>query len=201
MSPHKHYLDDAQRKWVRSWWQALQPREGKSTAPAGALALLGRGDRAGLKRCSGVAELLTEGATFPLAERLLSLEAAKERARFANDHDAVALVAGVLSHVSQDRPNGKSLMVGLGRSGHGDATPKLSETRFQRLLQGRDLDDFYRQLVRVVQLAERTADVAQLADDALAWCRERSHATVTPSHGVRFRWARDYYLASAESAE
>ncbi|WP_197338291.1 type I-E CRISPR-associated protein Cse2/CasB [Ralstonia solanacearum] len=200
MSLHKHYLDDAQRKWVRSWWQALQPREGKSTAPAGALALLGRGDRAGLKRCSGMAELLTEGATFQLAERLLSLESAKERARFADDYDAVVLVAGVLSHVSQDRANGKSVIAGLGRSGR-DATPKLSEIRFRRLLQGRDLDDFYRQLVRVVQLAERTADVAQLADDALAWCRERSHATVTPSHGVRFRWARDYYLASAESAE
>ncbi|AQW31868.1 type I-E CRISPR-associated protein Cse2/CasB (plasmid) [Ralstonia syzygii subsp. celebesensis] len=200
MSPHKHYLDDAQRKWVRSWWLALQPREDKSAVP-GALALLGRGDRAGLKRCSGVAELLTESATFQLAERLLSLEAAKERARFADDHDAVALVAGVLSHVSQDRASGKSLIAGLGRSGHRDATPKLSETRFQRLLQGRDLDDFYRQLVRVVQLAERTADVAQLADDTLAWCRERSHTTVTPSRSVRFRWARDYYLASAESAE
>ncbi|MBT1538817.1 type I-E CRISPR-associated protein Cse2/CasB [Ralstonia solanacearum] len=200
MSPHKHYLDDAQRKWVRSWWQALQPREGKSTAPAGALALLGRGDRAGLKRCSGMAELLTEGATFQLAERLLSLESAKERARFADDYDEVALVAGVLSHVSQDRANGKSVIAGLGRSGR-DATPKLSEIRFRRLLQGRDLDDFYRQLVRVVQLAERTADVAQLADDALAWWRERSHAAVMPSHGVRFRWARDYYLASAESAE
>ncbi|AEG68386.1 type I-E CRISPR-associated protein Cse2/CasB [Ralstonia solanacearum] len=199
MSLHKHYLDDAQRKWVRSWWQALQPREGTSTVP-GALALLGRGDRAGLKRCGGMAELLTEGATFQLAERLLSLESAKERARFADDYDAVVLVAGVLSHVSQDRANGKSVIAGLGRSGR-DATPKLSEIRFRRLLQGRDLDDFYRQLVRVVQLAERTADVAQLADDALAWCRERSHATVTPSHGVRFRWARDYYLASAESAE
>lgn len=147
-----------------------------------------------------MAELLTEGATFQLAERLLSLESAKERARFADDYDAVVLVAGVLSHVSQDRANGKSVIAGLGRSGR-DATPKLSEIRFRRLLQGRDLDDFYRQLVRVVQLAERTADVAQLADDALAWCRERSHATVTPSHGVRFRWARDYYLASAESAE
>ncbi|MCF1440564.1 type I-E CRISPR-associated protein Cse2/CasB [Ralstonia nicotianae] len=199
MSPHKHYLDDAQRKWIRSWWLALQPREdkSKSTVP-GALALLGRGDRAGLKRCSGVAELLTESATFQLAERLLSLEAAKERARFADDYDAVALVAGVLSHVSQDRANGKSVIAGLGRSGRGDATPKLSEIRFRRLLQGRDLDDFYRQLVRVVQLAERTADVAQLADDMLAWCRERGHTTVTPSHGVRFRWARDYYLVSAE---
>ncbi|CAH0440358.1 type I-E CRISPR-associated protein Cse2/CasB [Ralstonia pseudosolanacearum] len=199
MSLHTHYLDDAQRKWVRSWWQALQPREGKSTVP-GPLALLGRGDRAGLKRCSGVAELLTESATFQLAERLLSLEAAKERTRFADDHDAVALVAGVLSHVSQDRANGRSLIAGLGRPGRGDATPKLSETRFQRLLQGRDLDDFYRQLIRVVQLAERTVDVAQLADDTLAWCRERTH-TVTPSRGVRFRWARDYYLASADSAE
>ncbi|MHA6831770.1 type I-E CRISPR-associated protein Cse2/CasB [Ralstonia pseudosolanacearum] len=199
MSSHTHYLDDAQRKWVRSWWQALQPREGKSTVP-GPLALLGRGDRAGLKRCSGVAELLTESATFQLAARLLPPEADEARARFADDHDAVALVAGVLSHVSQDRVNGGSVIAGLGRNGRGDATPKLSETRFQRLLQGRDLDDFYRQLIRVVQLAERTVDVVQLADDTLAWCRERTH-TVTPSRGVRFRWARDYYLASAEAAE
>ncbi|MCY1462341.1 hypothetical protein D9M71_801050 [compost metagenome] len=51
-----------------------------------------------------------------------------------------------------------------------------------------------------MQLADGKADVAQLADDLLAWLIEGERPVARASDGVKFRWAYDYYLTNWEQA-
>ncbi|VGO07097.1 CRISPR-associated protein, Cse2 family [plant metagenome] len=212
------YLDEVQRRWVRDWWRALQPMP-KPAAPKGeeqsddnapeelgktvplrrSLAGLGRKARAELRRCPDVQALLMEAATYRLSDHLLKLEKEKAFPRFNDDHAAVALVAGVLAHVREDLGNKASLPAALGSTKESER-PLLSQMRFQRLLRTRNVDDFYRQLVRAVKLADNKADVAVLANDILAWHCEQHQALPDPNHRLHSRWARDYYLQPQERA-
>lgn len=212
------YLDEVQRRWVRDWWNALQPvpklsesegegNDGDEVPPAGgktrplprSLAGLGRKARAELRRCADVQALLMEAATYRLSDRLLERERLKDYRRFADDHAAVALVAGVLAQVREDLGNSASLPAALGSAKDSDR-PLLSQMRFQRLLRTRNADDFYRQMVRAVKLADNKADVAVLADDILAWHCEQRQALPDPNHRLHSRWARDYYLPPQDRA-
>ena len=47
----KTKLNEAQQRWVRDWWQALQPRVEGDAALPGILWAMGRGERARLRRC------------------------------------------------------------------------------------------------------------------------------------------------------
>lgn len=201
MKAQRRYLDDAQHSWLRQWWQALQPREeGVAMKLPGELLGLGRGDRARLKRCSSLDDLLLESATHRLAGRLMTLEAGKQWPRFNSaDYVPLALLAGALAHVLEDSGDGASLAARLGDAKPDEPAP-MSEQRFRRLQQTRSADDFYRQLVRALQLAKHRVDLAALAEDVLAWSLEQGHARATPSDGLKFRWARDYYLSAPERA-
>lgn len=209
------YLDDAQRRWVSNWWNALQPQisggkdaskdalqdASKDTGQADtrfaahALSGLGRGARAELKRCAGIQELMLNSATHKLAFGLLKSEAGKAHPRFKDDYAAVALVAGALAHVRDDAKDARSLAAVVGG---GD--PAMSELRFLRLLRTTVEDDFYRQLTRALQLAKRKADVVVLAEDILAWIIERYQPQSDPNYRLHSRWARDYYLPALERA-
>ncbi|MGV8844686.1 MAG: type I-E CRISPR-associated protein Cse2/CasB [Pseudomonas sp.] len=200
MKAQRRYLDDAQHSWLRQWWRALQPREEGAVNLPGELLAMGRADRARLKRCSGLDDLLLESATHRLAGRLLTLEANKQWPRFSSvDYTPLALLAGALAQVTDDQANGASLAAQLGGAKPGETAP-MSELRFRRLQQVRGIDDFYRQLVRALQLAKRKVDLAALAEDVLAWSLEQGHTSVAPSDGLKFRWARDYYLSAPDRA-
>jgi CRISPR system Cascade subunit CasB len=200
MRPRKPTLDEGQHKWVRQWWHALQPREPGSERPRGELALLDRGTRARLRRCANADELLAEPATLLLAEHLIGLGSAKwPLPDNADSYVRLAWIAGVLARVKDDVDDGKTLALRLGNASGKERLP-MGEIRFKRLQRASAADDLFRQWQRAVQLADDKTDVAQLADDLLAWLLELDSSVSQASNSVRFRWAYDYYLSSRERA-
>ncbi|SAI67740.1 CRISPR-associated Cse2 family protein [Bordetella ansorpii] len=188
------YLDDAQRKWVRDWYRAIHPSDISAKLPP-VLTGLGRQARAQLRRCSTIEELITESAALRLAGPLLELEAQKKYEQFKNGYAAIGMVAGVLAHVREDAPDGRGLATRLGGE-----QPNMSELRFTRLMRAESDEDFYRMMCRAVQLADGKADVAELADDIIAWAVERKTFYVDPASRMKSRWARDYYLPAQTRA-
>lgn len=75
----------------------------------------------------------------------------------------------------------------------------LSELRFQRLMRADQPDDFLQQLRRAIAIDGGRIDVAVLAADLFAWSMERRFAS-RRSGGMKFRWARDYYLKRPDQA-
>lgn len=200
MSTWKSTLDDGQRKWVRDWWSALQPRELKSPTLPPSLVGFDRGDRAALRRAGDADALMLEPSTHLLADQIIAMDAHRKWRQFPDEsivHLQVAMVAGVLAHVRSDVADGRSLAWRLGRAA-GHEQPLMSELRFKRLLKTRDETDLLRQWRRAVSLAEGTADVARLADDLLAWQIEQERPAARASEGRKFRWAYDYYLTKRE---
>jgi CRISPR system Cascade subunit CasB len=203
MNVGKSVLDEAQRAFVRDWWKAMQPRRaGDPPLPSG-LAGLDRGTRAELRRATDADALLMLSSTHVLADRLLALDAKRPGplSRTNKDDSAhlrIALIAGVLAHV-RDHGEGRrsaGLARQLGRASNDP--PLMSELRFKRLLKAKDEADLLRQWRRAVALAGNELDVAQLADDLLAWQIELGAPPVRATDGVRFRWANDYYLSTRE---
>lgn len=199
MRPRKPTLNRAQRDWVHKWWRALQPREAGGEPLPGALAGMGRGERARLRRCGNADELLSEPATLLLADRLVTLDEHGVLPDSPLSYARVALVAGVLVLLREDAGDGRSLARRLG-SGAGDGRPAMGELRFKRLQCTQDPDNLFLQWRRAVQLANGRADVAQLADDLLAWLLELGRSASRASEGVKFRWAYDYYLSARDRA-
>lgn len=203
MNTRQSVLDSAQRAWVREWWRALQPREPGSSPVSPALTALDRGARARLRRRTDADDLLQERAVYLLAERLIALDAQRQWKHFGEVSQAyvwIALAAGVLAHATSElSPSGSgvSLARQLGRAVDSDRPP-MSELRFKRLLKAHDELDLLRQWRRAVKLAGGEADVAQLADDLVAWQIEQTGSFIRASDSIKFRWAYDYYLNKRE---
>ncbi len=202
MRARKPHLDEAQRQLVREWWSALQPDDAANERRARSAFGFDRGDRAALRRAVSVDDLLLTRASHVLAQRLVSLDERKTHRRLGDDvssYQRLALAAGVLSHVKDDSKDGRSLAWALGEAA-GNERALMSELRFKRLLNAVAPDDVYRQVLRAVALAKAKADVAQLADDILAWLAEAARPDSRPADSVRLHWAHDYYLSAKEQA-
>jgi CRISPR system Cascade subunit CasB len=205
MSSKVQYLDESQCFWLREWCQALQPQDVGGTPVSPALRHLSRADRAKLKRCTSIEELEIEPASNLLVDHL-SRHAWTKRPHLKSwlekqDYGALFLIAGVLAQVKKDLGDGKSLAWRVGNANTSKSTPVLmSELRFKRLLGARDVEDFYRQARRGVELAKGGVDAVVLADDLLAWCYEHDLKAreSRPSNSLKFRWARDYYLTEKD---
>jgi CRISPR system Cascade subunit CasB len=200
MKSRRHTLNQPQRNAVRDWWQALQPRKKGSPPLPEWLQGLGRADRARLRRCGCIDELLSERAVLLLAKALIALNG--EQGALPDNiftYQRLAWVAGVLAIV-KDPPlrDGRTLAWRLGRATDAER-PAMNEQRFQRLQRAREIDDLFLQWRRAVRLAECKTDVAQLADDLLRWQMEMEQPTHHAS-AVKFHWAHDYYLSTREQA-
>lgn len=200
MRPRRPRLDEAQQRWVQDWWRALQPRsEGDASLPA-ELWAMGRGERARLRRCEGVDELLTQAATLVFAQRLVALDGGKGALLDdARSYERLAWVAGVLALVKNDLRDETSLAWHLGH-GAGNDRPRMSELRFKAMQRSSSLEGLFIHWRRAVQLAGCTVDIARLADDLLSWQIEQDYASTRASQGVKFYWAHDYYLSTRERA-
>lgn len=197
MNPRKLKLNDAQQRWVRDWWRALQPRADEDEAIPGALAALGRGDRAQLRRCDSVDELLAQRSVLSLASRLVALSDGRRfLADDASSYERIAWVGGVLALIKEDAGDSKSLAFHLSKQA-GDR-PKMSELRFKALLRSSTMDQLFKHWRRAVQLAKNKTDVVRLADDLLGWMMETSETPIQNSNSVKFHWAYDYYLSDRE---
>jgi CRISPR system Cascade subunit CasB len=201
MRPVNLKLNEAQQQWVRNWWRALQPRaDGDDPLPQELIAM-GRGQRAQLRRCADVEELLVHSATLLLADRLIALNGTNGAVPDdARSFERIAWIAGVLAQVKNDNHDNKSLAFHLGAGALKDIKERqrMSELRFKSMLRSSSLPDLFTHWRRAVQLADNKADVARLADDILSWQIEMAGAYSRASQGVKFQWASDYYLTARE---
>ena len=200
MKPRKFKMSERQRQWVRDWWRSLQPREQDKDDLPGELRGQGRSDRARLRRCMTAEELLSNSATLLFARRLIALGGdSKTFSDESRVYEQLAWVAGALAHVKEDLNDDKTLASHLGKASGGER-PAMSELRFKALQATSMTEDYFLQIRRAIQLADRKTDVARLADDLFAWQLERGQSALRASSGVKFHWAYDYYLSAGQKA-
>ena len=149
------------------WWSSHVAGE---TGPA-------RQARAQLRRAADTTAALCLPATHDLNRRLI--EGGYDLRRRRDGPDRLALIAVALSHVAEHRRDSAAR-----RFGSGD--PKtVSGIRFDALIREKNPGRLLRPLVRSLQLAGRTVDVAKLGTD-LYWWNDK----------VRTDWCFDYHGAA-----
>ena len=140
-----------------AWWRELQPRDEPGKRHQG-----NRGALARLRRCATVMEAASEPATLALCRRL----GVGER-----DLDRAALISAVLAHVREEtfRP-AVARQIGVQH----DGTAMMSNLRFLRLLQADTPDERLNGFRRLVALAKRSLNVADLAFGLWTWGDEQT---------------------------
>lgn len=148
---------------LRQWWQELDDA---------------RGDRAALRRCAS----LTEVMFVPAYHRLYAALAPHRR----SDRLGVAAIAGLASLVRQDRQD-LSLSQQMAKPKAGGSTARVSGLRFRRLLKHQSREELYPALARVVRSLDGDVNLLDLAE-SIYWWNDRT----------RQRWAFDYYGAAPQ---
>lgn len=167
MSPERSELsfnDAPVRRALLEWWEALKEN---------------RGDRAELRRCQEIDEVLLTEAYHKLRKRLGA------RGFIPNSEDQLGAAAGLLSHVDEHlEATGVAAQMAGGTQ---DEEAPLSGLRFRKLLRIEDREGLYRPLMRAVRLLDRRVNATALAKGVFYW---------GPS--VRKKWARGYYDRALE---
>lgn len=193
------FLNPAQRELVRDWWYALQPRGEKDPLPRGIFAMFSRADRAEMRRCQEPAQVLLQGAFIRLHAAFNELQ--NGSSWIIKDATALALVAGLLAWVKNDLKDGSSFARQLGETGEADR-PLMSKLRFSRLQTATTEEEFYQLARRAIQLVDGKADVAELAEELLAWVSEfRGKQPDKPKDRIQVRWATAYYQVALKLKE
>lgn len=164
--------DNAIGKALADWWKGLEED---------------RASRAILRRAASPTEVVLSAPYQHLYRSLRAMGWNPDDKPWLDDKLATAV--GLLVHVKTDSP-GLTVPKAMGHNKAGEGSPAVSELRFLRLLDSRDLDGLYGSLRRVLPLMEHKVDVLLLTNDVLFWGDE-----------VRKRWAYAYYerLASASA--
>lgn len=163
-----------------------------------------RGDRARLRRAESPEDILLTDAFFHFLEQM------SESWRENKPMLTSAAVAGLLSHVKEDRqvlskgyqPKDKNKPRNIASFAEQLATPTrgekppMSELRFQQLQKSRTTDDFYRRVLRAVRLLDGKVNIPSLANDIIHWHREfDNQVDRKPTNRLAVRWATDYFIA------
>lgn len=163
-----------------------------------------RGDRARLRRAERAEDILLTDAFFNFLHQM------PENWREKKSMLASAAVAGLLSHIKEDRQteskgyqpkdeekpkNMASFAEQLATSAKGKKPP-VSVLRFQQLQKSRTTDDFYRRILRAIRLLDGTANIPSLANDIIHWYQEFEYRIDRePAKRLAVRWATDYFTA------
>lgn len=153
------FHDPPVQQSLLTWWEALKEN---------------REDRAELRRCQTIDEVLLTEAYHKLRKRLGAVGFTPKA------EGRLGAVAGLLAHVEEniDETGIAAQMAG----GTQDEEAPLSGLRFRKLLKIESHEDLYRPLMRAVRLLDRHVNAAALAVDVFFW-----------DSSVRKKWARDYY--------
>lgn len=146
---------------LRRWWQELDKA---------------RGDRAMLRRCGS----LTEVVFVPAYHRLYAAVAPHGW----TDRLGVAAIAGLASLVRTDVP-AALLARQMAQVKPGGSNARISGLRFRRLLKHQTREDLFPALSRVVRALNGQVNLVDLAESAYWW-----------NEHTRQRWAFDYYDAA-----
>jgi CRISPR system Cascade subunit CasB len=163
--------DDVEVSALRAWWRGLDEH---------------RGDRALLRRCRSIDDVLLSEAYHKLRNRLR-----REGVGFGPKREMqLAFAAGLLAHVRDDLPGGPSLLERMAAPrSDGSDRARLSGLRFRRLLRHESREALYEPMIRVIRLLDRTANVRSLARELFFWSPAR-----------RKTWARVYYENALDEA-
>lgn len=156
---------------LHSWWRDLNEH---------------RGDRALLRRCRSIDDVLLSEAYHKVRNRLR-----REGISFGKKRDVqLAFTVGLLAHVRDDLPGGPSLVEHMAKPrSDGSDRARVSGLRFRRLLRHETREALYEPMVRVIRLLDRTANVRSLARELFFWKPYR-----------RKDWARIYYENAPDEA-
>lgn len=163
---------------LRRWWQRLTldpPTLKKITEAPG----YPRGVRAALRRCDTIESVMLTEAFRHLWQALESKawketptgRSHRQRAQRLEVWATIAAVASELRAETFDAPLGKRL--GEKRPNTGD-TPRMSDLRFQQLLDCHTSEELIRRFRRALKLADNAGvSVVRLADMVALWAREQ----------------------------
>lgn len=184
-----HFLTSAEINALQNWSHWLNDN---------------RGDRARLRRAERPEDILLTDALFHFLEQM------PENWREKNPMFTSAAVAGLLSHVKEDRqvlskayqPKDKnkprniaSFAEQLATPAKGEKSP-ISELRFQQLQKSRTTDDFYRCVLRAIRLLDGRVNIPSLGNDIIHWHQEfNNQIDPKPFNRLAVRWATDYFTA------
>lgn len=135
----------------------------------------GKGERAELRRCS----TLTEVVFTPAYHRLRQVF----RHIGVCDDNSLALVVGLTSRIKDDDNNGS--FAEQMASGKIDGSARVSGLRFRRLLQFKESEDFYSAMIRIIALLGGKVNLQSLARSVYLWGDRFID--------IRKEWAFDYY--------
>ena len=144
-------------KVIMAWWKNLDNE---------------RGDRADLRRCHNIAEVVFNPTYHELWLKL-------NKTGFRRK-DSVALIAGALAHVKSDQ-SGEPFAAQMASPKSGPNS-QVSGLRFKRLLKIEDNDDLFISIVRVVKLMDGNVNVCNLANSLYWW-----------NDITKKQWAYSYY--------
>lgn len=156
----------------------------------------GRADRARLRRANSPDDLMLSDAFF----RFLRFPGMPDAVLHEQNWLAMAIIAGALAHTNPGREgkrhNDKSFAAQLATPLEPGGKAPMSELRFSQLQKSRNHEEFYRRLVRAVQLIKGNVNVMSLADSVQRWCHEqRFGVDRTPMKRLAVNWAKEYFSA------
>jgi CRISPR system Cascade subunit CasB len=148
------------------------------------------GDRARLRRAVAPEDILLTDAFFHFIQQMPEISR-----HWRSNMLASACVAGALSHVKTHKDK-LSFAAQLATPLEGKNKAPMSELRFQQLQKSKTPEDFYRRILRAIQLLDGHVNIVSLANDILHWHRELNHAIDhNPQNRLAVCWATDYFTA------
>lgn len=139
------------------WWKNLDENRGK---------------RSELRHCHNIEEVAFTPSFHSLR---------KELKEFRINQEALAAIAGVLSHVKSSDMN-SSLPAQMSTPKPGSQKAVVSDLRFRRLLTIQDWNELFTTMIRIVRLLDGRVNIFDLAK-SIYWWNERT----------KKQWAYDYY--------
>lgn len=148
--PEEFAKDSAKRRLLLAWWEGLEDD---------------RASRAVLRRAQSITAVALTAPFQRVYRQLRAVGWNADNRGWMNDR--LAAVVGLLAHlrISGELDPAKA----MSQREKGSDRPVVSELRFLRLLDVRDLDDLFSALRRVLPLIDDKVDVLALANDVLGW--------------------------------
>lgn len=168
-----------------------------------------RGDRARLRRAETPEDILLTEAFAHFLQQMPDSDTWRKNLATS------ACIAGALSQVKSNRQVNShihhkkdadeakrmaSFAEQLATPLEGKGKAPISELRFQQLQKSTRPEDFYRRIIRAIQLLKGQVNIISLAHDIFHWHKEFSHpASHIPANRLAVRWATDYFTAQAKA--
>ncbi|AKJ38920.1 type I-E CRISPR-associated protein Cse2/CasB [Methanosarcina barkeri] len=138
------FSDPEIRQIFLEWWENLDESRGK---------------RAELRHCHNINEVAFTPSFHSLRIKL---------SRFRINQEALAAIAGVLSHVKSNDTN-SSLPAQMAIPKLGSKKAAVSDLRFRRLLTIEDRNELFITMIRIVRLLDERVNIFDLAKSIYFW--------------------------------